>query len=459
MLLSLVLFTTGLFISNNKKGAQAATYLSSTGWEFFQGGCYEAQSTELGNVGYISSVKMATNSEEINAWERDKYNTQTQTASADTGAAVTIENNGWDAQWKGVTGFPTVRINPWSIQAMAKFNGMNYDHKYKVTFKAKATKKKYCFVNFNTVVDGHEMSPYDNVEGALTGDAQVIVLGTQEKEFTYTFPDYVGGHELTVIFMLGAFTQDNDGHVYDYAGNDLPQCDGGESLWKNGTVTFSDVKVEDLDTDKPTDPPIPTLYTTAPNTTIRPTVQPRTTKKPSILQQFITVANIKNAYYKSRFSLKAKTSGNGKLTYKSSDTSIAKVSSSGIVTTYGCGTVKITINASKTSSYNATKKEMIFTVKPKKGSGLRLKSTKKNLLKISWKRSRDADGYLVQLCKTKKFNKSVLQKTFSKNKKITTVRFANQSHKKFFVRMKLFKKTNGIIYYGKWSKVKKIRIK
>ncbi|MBP5773188.1 MAG: hypothetical protein J6W35_03870 [Eubacterium sp.] len=267
------------------KDTQAASYLGSAGWAFEQGGCYSsAQETEWGNVGYISSVAMATNGETINSWERGMYNTQTQTASADTGAAITIENNGWDAQWKEVTGYPTVRINPWSIQAMAKFNGMNYDHNYKVTFKAKATKKKYCYVNFNTVVDGHEMSPYDNVEGALTGDEQVIVLGTQEKEFTYTFPNYVGGHELTVDFMLGSFTQDGDGNVYDYAGNALPQCEGEETQWKNGTVTFSDVKVEDLDPDKPTDPTEPPLYTTtapAPATTVAPQPTQAPTVKPA----------------------------------------------------------------------------------------------------------------------------------------------------------------------------------
>ena len=283
---------TGIYFT---KDTQADSYLGSAGWSFEQGGVYASdQETEWGNVGYISSVKMATNGEQLNTWERNVRATQTQTASADTGAAITIENNGWDAQWKEVTGYDTVRINPWSIQAKAKFNGMNYDHRYRVTFKAKATKKKYCYVDFATVVDGHEMSTYDNVEGALTGSAQCIVLGTQEQEFTYQFPDYVGGHELTVNFMLGAFTQDGDGHVYDYAGNDLPQCQGEETQWKNGTVTISDVQVQDLDPDKPTDPTEPPLYTTtAPQPTQAPSVKPTVKPTPAPAKTLAKVTKVK----------------------------------------------------------------------------------------------------------------------------------------------------------------------
>ena len=265
------------------KDTQAASYLGSAGWAFEQGGCYSsAQETEWGNVGYIGSVKMATNGEEITDWQRGEYNTQTQTASADTGAAIAIENTGWDAQWKEVTGYPTVRINPWSIQAMAKFNGMSFDHRYKVTFKAKATKKKYCYVAFSTVVDGHEMPPYDQNVDELTGSPQAIALGTQDQEFSYTFPNYVGGHELTVDFMLGSFTADGDGKVYDYAGDVIPGFEG-ENQWKNGTVTISDVKVEDLDPGKPTDPTEPPLYTTtAQQPTQAPTAGPQPTQAPTV---------------------------------------------------------------------------------------------------------------------------------------------------------------------------------
>ena len=103
-------------------------------------------------------------------------------------------------------------------------------------------------------------------------------MGTQEQEFTYTFPNYVGGHELTVDFMLGSFTADPDGKVYDYAGYEIQGFEN-ENQWKNGTVTISDVKVQDLDPDKPTDPTEPPLYTT---TAPSPTVAPQPTQAPTV---------------------------------------------------------------------------------------------------------------------------------------------------------------------------------
>ncbi|MCD8007915.1 MAG: CHAP domain-containing protein [Clostridiales bacterium] len=64
------------------------------------------------------------------------------------------------------------------------------------------------------------------------------------------------------------------------------------------------------------------------------------------------------------FSLGASTSGDGKLTYTSSDTSVVKVSSSGKCTMKGVGTATITVTAAKTSVYKkatATVKVTVYT--------------------------------------------------------------------------------------------------
>ncbi|MCC8075693.1 MAG: DUF2272 domain-containing protein [Clostridiales bacterium] len=64
------------------------------------------------------------------------------------------------------------------------------------------------------------------------------------------------------------------------------------------------------------------------------------------------------------FSLGASTSGDGKLTYTSSDTSVVKVSSSGKCTMKGVGTATITVTAAKTSVYKkatATVKITVYT--------------------------------------------------------------------------------------------------
>ncbi|MCD7822100.1 MAG: DUF2272 domain-containing protein [Clostridiales bacterium] len=64
------------------------------------------------------------------------------------------------------------------------------------------------------------------------------------------------------------------------------------------------------------------------------------------------------------FSLGASTSGDGKLTYKSSNTDVVTVSSSGKCTMKGVGTATITVTAAKTNAYNkatATVKITVYT--------------------------------------------------------------------------------------------------
>ena len=60
------------------------------------------------------------------------------------------------------------------------------------------------------------------------------------------------------------------------------------------------------------------------------------------------------------FNLNAKSDGDGTLTYKSSDESVAKVSSKGGVTVVGPGVVTITVTASETAKFGEGKKERFF---------------------------------------------------------------------------------------------------
>ena len=62
------------------------------------------------------------------------------------------------------------------------------------------------------------------------------------------------------------------------------------------------------------------------------------------------------------FNLNAKTDGDGTLSYKSSDESVAKVSSKGGVTVVGPGVATITVTAGETASYGEGKKEVTVTI-------------------------------------------------------------------------------------------------
>ena len=67
------------------------------------------------------------------------------------------------------------------------------------------------------------------------------------------------------------------------------------------------------------------------------------------------------------FKLNAKTSGNGKITYKSSDTTVATVgSSTGLVTPKKVGKVEITVTAAETADYKKASLKVTITVTKKK---------------------------------------------------------------------------------------------
>ena len=78
-------------------------------------------------------------------------------------------------------------------------------------------------------------------------------------------------------------------------------------------------------------------------------------------------------------SLGAKTTGNGKLTYVSSNKSVVTVSSNGLVSIKGTGKAVVTIKASATTKYNSAVKKITIVVKPKKQQITKLVSQKKNI--------------------------------------------------------------------------------
>lgn len=239
----------GVNFTSTVKADEATTV--DTVWSFTQGGQYNPK--EPGNTGYIKSVSVGN--ETLANWERDKSTKQTQTASkASTEFTLNIENTGWDAQWSDVTGYPTNRINPWAVEASNTIEA-KAGHIYKVSFKAKASKKKYGYVAFGTETD--DLMPYDKAPIEMSDDAtnQIITLGTAEKKFTFTFTNWVSAKNIRTSIMLGAFDAQ-----YDYAGEDVSSIiTEVENNW-NGTVVVSDFTITDegLNPKFVVEPPKPT---------------------------------------------------------------------------------------------------------------------------------------------------------------------------------------------------------
>ena len=233
----------GINVNNSVSAADAVTLNK---WKFTQGGEYNAKESydQTGNCGYIDSVKMNGTNELINGWLRtgEASVNQAQSATqASTGFEMAIADTGWDAQWKDVTGYDTDRINPWAIQALMPDVAITPGHDYTVTFKAKASKKKYAYVAFGSTVDGVDMPPYSNEATLSEGsDGQIITLGTVEQTYTYKFTNWVSAASFTTTIMLGAFDAQ-----YDYAGNYVGDIiTAVENDW-SGTVIVSDFTITD----------------------------------------------------------------------------------------------------------------------------------------------------------------------------------------------------------------------
>lgn len=94
----------------------------------------------------------------------------------------------------------------------------------------------------------------------------------------------------------------------------------------------------------------------------------------------------------------------------------------------------------------------------KKVTGVKVKKTGKTECTISWKKSKEADHYEVKMARNRTFTKGKkVEKRFS-----TSDYFWNLKKKKtyyFKVRAVYYNGNNGRYYYGKWSRIRKVKIK
>ena len=91
-----------------------------------------------------------------------------------------------------------------------------------------------------------------------------------------------------------------------------------------------------------------------------------------------------------------------------------------------------------------------------------VKNTKKLKLTAKWKKVKDADGYQIEYSLNKKFTKSRKSKTIKGNTK-KSLSFTSKGLKKtkiYYVRVRAYKtNAKGKKVYGKWSAVKKLKIR
>lgn len=144
--------------------------------------------------------------------------------------------------------------------------------------------------------------------------------------------------------------------------------------------------------------------------------------------------------------------------FKSSNPKIAKVSSKGKVTVLKCGKTTITITAGD-KNYRTVKKKVTVKVVPGTARITSVSNPAPGQLNVSWKRQREADGYVLEYTTDSHFKKYVKKRNIPRNKSVSTNLKNLKEGKKYYVRVKAYKTINKKKAYGKASKVKYKKVK
>lgn len=96
------------------------------------------------------------------------------------------------------------------------------------------------------------------------------------------------------------------------------------------------------------------------------------------------------------FRLNALTSGDGAITYQSSDENVVIAApKTGKITIKGVGTATVTVRAAQTDNYSEAVNEIKMIVNPQKVSGVSQKSASQNSVNISWSKLNGVSGYEI----------------------------------------------------------------
>ena len=118
------------------------------------------------------------------------------------------------------------------------------------------------------------------------------------------------------------------------------------------------------------------------------------------------------------------------------------------------------------SNSNIVKKELTNgSSKTKKPARVKIKKVKagKKRFKIIWKKVKGADGYIIQYSLSRKFKKGkkYLTKTITVKNKKSAKKIVKKlkKNKKYYVRVRAFRKTAKKKTLGKWSRIKSVKVK
>lgn len=186
------------------------------------------------------------------------------------------------------------------------------------------------------------------------------------------------------------------------------------------------------------------------------------TKKPVVKKtQTITTnaANYTLVYGGKSVTIKAKTNGNGKKSYKSSNNNVVSIDKTGKMIVKNTGKVTVSIYVAATTAYKAATKKVTVVVKPKIQAIKGIKSQKKSSIYVKYVKDTKVSGYEIQTALDSKFKKSVNTYTIKPYSKYRVTLTKKRTGKIYYVRVRSYKIVGSQKIYGSYSGIKKIKVK
>lgn len=174
--------------------------------------------------------------------------------------------------------------------------------------------------------------------------------------------------------------------------------------------------------------------------------------------QTIQSKNYTKAYGSAPFKVSAKLkTGDGTLSFKSSNPNVATINQKGKVTIQDVGTTTISIIASETTKYKKTTKKITLTVGLNQISLTKMTNPSTRAVKVIWEADSVADGYALQYATNSSFsNVSTISDITTNTKKVTKLK----KGKRYYFRVRSYKKSSeGTLVYSAWSKASYITVR
>ncbi len=188
--------------------------------------------------------------------------------------------------------------------------------------------------------------------------------------------------------------------------------------------------------------------------------KPVTPQEPTVSNVNLSVGRktVKVAYAKKTLNLNIKAEKGASVSVKSANKKVISIDKKKRAVICGTGKTEITVTASLKGK-KTTVLKIPVSITPIRQSVLALKSSKSRQMIVSWKKDTRAAGYQVMYSTDKKFRKNVKTVNIKKYKTTHCTVKKLARNKRYYVRVRSYKKVSGGKLYGSWSSTKNVKIK